>query len=48
MIPARLRAGAGARARRALVNARDFARWRFGDRLPAAIGNRLEDRRKAS
>jgi hypothetical protein len=46
MIPARLRAGAGPRARRALVNARDFARWRLGDRLPAAIGHRLEDRRK--
>jgi len=45
-VPTRLRAGARARAERALVNARDYPRWRFGDRLPAAIGNRIEDRRK--
>ena len=45
-IPSRLRAGARGRAERALVNARDYPRWRFGDRLPAAIGNRLEDRRR--
>jgi hypothetical protein len=45
-MPSRLRSGARARAERALVNARDYPRWRFGDRLPAAIGNRIEDRRK--
>ena len=45
-VPARLRAGAAARARRALVNARDYPRWRFGDRLPEPIGNRVEDMRR--
>jgi hypothetical protein len=45
-VPTRLRAGARARAERALVNARDYPRWRFGDRLPAALGDRIEDRRK--
>ena len=45
MVPPRLRAGLEGRARRALVNARDFGRWRFGDRLPAVVGRRIEDRR---
>jgi hypothetical protein len=47
-LPSRLRSGARARAERALVNARDYPRWRFGDRIPAAIGDRIEDRRKRS
>jgi hypothetical protein len=46
MVPPLLRAGVGGRARRAVVNARDFGRWRLGDRVPDAIGHRLEDRRK--
>ena len=46
MVPPRLRAGLEGSARRAIVNARDFGRWRFGDRVPAAIGRRIEDRRR--
>jgi hypothetical protein len=46
MVPPRLRAGLEGRARRAVVNARDFGRWRLGDRVPDAIGHRLEDRRR--
>ena len=45
-VPARLRGGGRARAERAVINATDFMRWRFGDRLPAAIGTRLEDMRR--
>jgi hypothetical protein len=45
-LPAHWRPGVRARLRRGLVNARDFPRWRFGDRLPRAIGRRIENRRR--
>jgi hypothetical protein len=45
-VPLRLRGGARARGERALVNLRDFPRYRFGDLLPEPIGTRLEARRR--
>jgi hypothetical protein len=44
-LPERLRADRAGRLERARINARDFLRWHFGDRLPRPIAVRLEDRR---
>jgi hypothetical protein len=45
-VPLRMRQGLRARAARARTNVRDFARWRFGDRVPGPIAVRLESARK--
>jgi hypothetical protein len=45
-VPLRLRRGVRARASRARSSARDMLRWRFGDRLPEAIGTRIEAHRR--
>ena len=44
-LPERLLANRAGRVERARINARDFLRWHFGDRLPRPIAIRLEDRR---
>ena len=46
-LPLRMRGGALARVERARANVADFARWHFGDRLPAPLATRIEDRRKS-
>jgi hypothetical protein len=46
-VPLRMRNGFGARVSRAAVNAKDLARFYFGDLLPQWIGVRVEDMRKA-
>jgi hypothetical protein len=45
-VPLQLRNGPEARALRRRINAADFLRWRFGDRLPGPIANRVEDLRR--
>jgi hypothetical protein len=45
-VPSHLRSGLRARGERAVASVRDFMRWRFGDRLPAPVGTRLEDMRR--
>ena len=45
-IPLQLRDGPEARAARRRINAADYLRWRFGDRLPAPLANRVEDLRR--
>jgi len=45
-LPPLLRDDAGGRAARRRANARDFLRWHLGDRLPPAIGSRVERRRR--
>lgn len=45
-VPRRMRGGLRARGERALVNVKDFARYRFGDLLPEPIGSRIEARRR--
>jgi len=45
-IPLHLRAGPEARAARRRINATDYLRWRFGDRLPRPIATRVEDLRR--
>jgi hypothetical protein len=45
-VPLRMRRGLRALAERILVNAFDLARWNFGDRLPAWLGDRIEDLRR--
>lgn len=45
-IPRRLRQGAMAAATRVGVSAYDTGRWHLGERLPQAVGNRVEDARR--
>jgi hypothetical protein len=45
-VPVRLRDGPEGRAARRRINRADYLRWRFGDRLPGPIANRVEDLRR--
>ena len=45
-VPLHLRTGREGSARRRRVNATDFLRWHFGDRLPRPIARRVEDMRR--
>jgi hypothetical protein len=45
-IPLHLQDGPRARAARRRINAADYLRWRFGDRLPGPIATRVEDLRR--
>jgi hypothetical protein len=45
-VPLPMRDGLRARAQRARINATDFLRWHFGDRLPQPIGGRVEALRR--
>lgn len=45
-LPVQLRSDAEGRAARRRINAQDYLRWHLGDRLPAAIGSRVERRRR--
>jgi hypothetical protein len=45
-LPLRMREGLRARAQRARINATDFLRWHYGDRLPQPIGRRVEALRR--
>jgi hypothetical protein len=46
LVPLRMRRGLQARAERAGVNALDFVRWRYGDRVPTPIAPRVEALRR--
>jgi hypothetical protein len=46
LVPLHLTEGPRARALRRRINAADFMRWHFGDRLPPPIARRVEDRRR--